>query len=118
MSCPYCAHCQATGGDYEMASRIIVAVSEAYGVTLMAMRGQTKVSRVALARRVAMYLMRQMTGLTLTEVAATLGKGHSIAHRSVELMMELKRERPILASEIERIAERLAEAREQRERGA
>ncbi len=53
--------------------RIVVAVSERFGVRSEAMLGQRRTRSIALPRQVAMYLMRQLTDLSLVEIGRIFG---------------------------------------------
>jgi chromosomal replication initiator protein len=53
--------------------RILAAVSERFGVKIDVMCGQRRTQTIALPRQVAMYLMRQLTDLSLAEIGRAFG---------------------------------------------
>jgi len=53
--------------------RILSAVSERFGVKIDVMCGQRRTQTVALPRQVAMYLIRQLTDLSLVEIGRMFG---------------------------------------------
>jgi len=53
--------------------RVIALVSERFGVRSEALFGQRRTRSVALPRQVAMYLLRQLTDLSLAEIGRTFG---------------------------------------------
>ncbi|MBX7112624.1 MAG: chromosomal replication initiator protein DnaA [Dehalococcoidia bacterium] len=59
--------------DHLTPERILTAVSERFGVKTEAMLGQRRTQVVALPRQVAMYLLRQLTDLSLVEIGRVFG---------------------------------------------
>jgi len=58
--------------------RIIAMVAERYGVTAEAISGKRRTRKIAAPRHVAMYMMRQLTDLSLTEIGRCFGgRDHS-----------------------------------------
>jgi chromosomal replication initiator protein len=58
--------------------RIIAAVSERFAVRVEALCGQRRTQTIALPRQVAMFLMRQLTDLSLVEIGRVFGgRDHS-----------------------------------------
>ena len=58
--------------------RILVAVSDRFGIKIEALCGPRRTQSVALPRQVAMYLMRQLTDLSLAEIGRAFGgRDHS-----------------------------------------
>ena len=53
--------------------RILSVVAERYGVRIEAICGQRRTQTIALPRQVAMYLMRQLTDLSLVEIGRLMG---------------------------------------------
>jgi chromosomal replication initiator protein len=68
------------------------AVARHFGVTEEALRGKRRTSTVALARQVAMYLSKQVEGLSYVEVGRRFGsRDHStvlFAVRKIERLLE------------------------------
>jgi len=59
--------------DQMSPERILTAVSERFGVRSDAICGQRRTRTVALPRQVAMYLMRQLTDMSLVEIGRMFG---------------------------------------------
>jgi chromosomal replication initiator protein len=59
--------------DHLTPERILTAVSERFGVKTDAIIGQRRTQVVALPRQVAMYLLRQLTDLSLVEIGRVFG---------------------------------------------
>jgi len=64
--------------DHMTPERILSAVSERFGVKTEMIVGQRRTQVVALPRQVAMYLLRQLTDLSLVEIGRVFGgRDHS-----------------------------------------
>lgn len=59
--------------DQMTPERILAAVSDRFGIKVEALCGQRRTQSVALPRQVAMYLMRQLTDLSLVEIGRAFG---------------------------------------------
>ena len=59
--------------DHMTPERILAAVSERFGVRTDALCGKRRTKLVALPRQVAMYLLRQLTDLSLAEIGGLFG---------------------------------------------
>ncbi|MBM3286493.1 MAG: chromosomal replication initiator protein DnaA [Candidatus Eisenbacteria bacterium] len=84
-------------------------VSKCFDVTVESLRGKRRTSQVALARQVAMYTTKQLTGLTLVEIGKRFGnRDHStVIHALNRVGEELKRSESLRAT-LTRIEEELA----------
>lgn len=56
---------------------IIDCVSEYYGLSAAQVRGDSRKKEIALARHMAVYLTREMTGLSLPRIGDAFGRDHS-----------------------------------------
>ena len=56
---------------------IISKVSEYFSVDIVDLRGKSKQKELAIARQVTMYLIRELTDLSLPEIGKFLGRDHS-----------------------------------------
>jgi chromosomal replication initiator protein len=64
--------------DTNSPDRILSAVSERFGVALASLVGKRRTQAIALPRQVAMYLMRNLTELSLVEIGRVFGgRDHS-----------------------------------------
>ncbi|NPV14083.1 chromosomal replication initiator protein DnaA [candidate division WOR-3 bacterium] len=86
-------------------SRVITAVAEHFQVPVQELKGQSRTKRIALARQVAMYLMRSVLNLSLKDIGYHFGgKDHTTVMHATEKINELKARDPLFASQIERLS--------------
>ena len=64
--------------------KILTSVSKSYGVPVDQMKSKKRTDTVTNARHVAIYLIKQLTELTLKEIGAIFGRDHSTVISSVE----------------------------------
>ena len=64
--------------------KILSAVSRAYGVPADQMKSKKRTDTVTNARHVAIYLIKQLTELTLKEIGAIFGRDHSTVVFSID----------------------------------
>lgn len=65
------------------ASLVIAATAEFHRVTTDELRGPSKTKRLAHARQVAMWLCRQLTGLSLPRIGAVFDRDHTTVMHAV-----------------------------------
>jgi len=63
---------------------IIDSVADYYGLSAALLRGNSRKKEIALARHVAVYLTREMTGLSLPRIGDAFGRDHSTIINSCE----------------------------------
>lgn len=62
------------GADPEVsADQIVASVSEYFGVSEVELRGQSRARLIVRARQIAMYLCRELTGLSLPQIGQAVG---------------------------------------------
>ena len=89
-----------------------------FDVSVESLRGKRRTSQVALARQVAMYIAKQMTGLTLVEIGRRFGnRDHSTVIYTLGRVNEELRCNESLRQLIERIQAELGENGGSRETG-
>ena len=89
--------------------RILCAVSERFGVKIDVMCGQRRTQSVALPRQVAMYLMRQLTDLSLVEIGRTFeGRDHTTVLYACDKVGEMIRLDSVLEEKVNGIISTLA----------
>ncbi len=66
-----------------MVERILSAVSKHYGVDIESLKSSKRTDTVAKARHVAIYLIKDMTSLTLKQVGGIFGRDHSTVKSSI-----------------------------------
>jgi len=85
--------------------RVINQVAEHFQVPVQELKGTSRTKRVALARQVAMYLMRNVLNLSLKDIGFHFGgKDHTTVMHAIEKINTLKSRDPLFASQIERIS--------------
>lgn len=67
-----------------MVERILSAVSKKYGVDVESMKSKKKTDTVAKARHAAIYLIREMTSLTLKEIGGIFDRNHATVISSID----------------------------------
>jgi chromosomal replication initiator protein len=86
-------------------NRIIAACAESFGVTAAEIRGTRRTKQLALARQVAMYLMRTTMSLSLKEIGFLFGgKDHTTVLHAVNKIQELRVHDVGFAAKLDRIA--------------
>ncbi len=89
--------------------RILGAVADRFGVRIDVMCGQRRTQSIALPRQVAMYLMRQLTDLSLVEVGRAFGgRDHTTVLYACDKVAELIRLDSALEEKINGIISTLA----------
>ncbi|MBR7117020.1 MAG: chromosomal replication initiator protein DnaA [Clostridia bacterium] len=67
-----------------MIERILGSVSKHYGVDIESMKSKKKTDSIAKARHVAIYLIRNMTSLTLKEIGGIFDRNHATVMASID----------------------------------
>ena len=89
--------------------RILSAVSDRFGVKIELLCGQRRTQSVALPRQVAMYLMRQLTDLSLAEIGRAFGgRDHTTVLYACEKVGELIRSDNTLEDKVNGLISTLA----------
>jgi len=91
---------------------IFQAISQVQGISTEVLKSPVRTARVALARQMAMYLMREMTDLSLPRIGAQLGRDHSTVLHGLEKIDRLMNQNLSIRQEIERLREMLVEGAE------
>ncbi len=79
---------QATPGD------IIRFVAHHYGVRVNDLKGRSSRRSIALPRQVAMYLIREILGLSFPEIGKVFGKHHSTVIYAVDNIQKMRQSNP------------------------
>jgi chromosomal replication initiator protein len=89
--------------------RILSAVAELFGVKIELLCGKRRTRSVALPRQVAMYLMRQLTALSLAEIGRAFGgRDHTTVMYACEKVATLLRTDNLLAEKVNVLISTLA----------
>jgi chromosomal replication initiator protein len=86
------------GGKRSVASDAVVeAVAEQFGLTVRVLKGRSRSPSVVGARRVAIHLLKQLAGLSYSEIGACLGtRSHStVLHGHHRMLDDLKGDGPL-----------------------
>jgi chromosomal replication initiator protein len=74
-------------------TRVIDAVCRSAGVSRAEVEGRHRDRRVVLPRQIAMYLLREMTGLSFAEIGSLLGRDHTtVLHSCEKIATEIQRD--------------------------
>ena len=68
---------------------IIDAVADYYGIGTNLLRGSSRKKEIAIARHVAVYLTREMTGLSLPRIGDAFSRDHSTIINSCEKVAKM-----------------------------
>jgi len=89
--------------------RILVTVGESFGVKADALCGRRRTQSVALPRQVAMYLLRQLTDLSLVEIGRVLGgRDHTTVLYACERVAERVSRDEVFAQKVDGLISTLA----------
>lgn len=89
--------------------QVVALVAAHYGLTVAEITGRRRTAEIALARQVAMYLLREEHGLTLPAVGAQVGgRDHTTVRHGVTRIAEQQAEDDRLRRDLAALRERLA----------
>ena len=91
----------------ETAGKIIEAVAKRYRVTPADILGTKRNKNIKDARNISMYVIRQVTGMSLNSIGKMFSRDHSTAHSNITVIEKLVASDPVFASEIEDIRREL-----------
>lgn len=94
---------------------VINAVSEAFGVSIDDLKGNSRRREISVARQVGMYLMRQHTELSLPKIGEEFGgKDHTTVMYSCEKIAQLKDKDTSMAQTLRQLSDRINHASQSR----
>ena len=70
-----------------MVERIIAAVSKKYGVPTEDIKSKKRTDSISKARHLSIYIIKNLTGLTLKEIGSIFGRDHSTVSSSIEKIL-------------------------------
>src|SRR6185436_11681101 len=95
--------------DQMTPERIVALVSERFGVKSEQLCGKRRTQSIALPRQVAMYLMRQLTNLSLVEIGRLFGgRDHTTVIYACDKVGSLMRDDTVLADKVNGLISTLA----------
>ena len=88
------------GTDIPKPDNIILQTAKYYSLKPEDLKGNNRSKNTAMARQIAMYLMRQLTNLSLNDIGRELGRNHTTALSSIRKIEDLMRTDPELTGVI------------------
>ncbi len=70
-----------------MVERIIAAVSKKYGVPTEDIKSKKRTDSISKARHLSIYIIKNLTGLTLKEIGSIFGRDHSTVSSSIDKIL-------------------------------
>ncbi len=90
--------------------KIIVEVSREFDVSVDDIRGNKRIESIAFARQVAMYIMREITDLSLPEIGQEFnGRDHSTVHHSIKKIEQKLTKNPVFKDRVQQIIKNVKE---------
>jgi chromosomal replication initiator protein len=88
--------------------RIQTETAAHYNIKVAEVRGRTRTANVVMARQVAMYISRELTRASLTEIGESFGgKNHSTVIHAVERVKEEMEKNGTFISQVENLIQRI-----------
>jgi chromosomal replication initiator protein len=88
--------------------RIQTETAAHYNVRVAELRGKTRTSNMVLARQVAMYISRELTNASLTEIGEAFGgKNHSTVIHAIERVKELMENNGTFISQVSALMQKI-----------
>ena len=95
----------AWGSDVdEVAERVLAAVAAEFGIDVEMLHSRTRRQPIATARQVAIYILRNTTDLTLTEIGDLVGRHHATVIHAIRSMEGRRRYERDLDERIDSLA--------------
>lgn len=88
--------------------RIISLVAQKYNVPVMELRGKKRTKEIAMARHVAVYLIRQLTDMPYKQIGKEFDKDHTTMISSEEVVKDRIEKEPLFAIEIKDLIRELS----------
>jgi chromosomal replication initiator protein len=90
---------------------IVHIVAAHYGITREQLKGKRRTNSVALPRQIAMFLMRRMTTLSLSEIGRFFDRDHTTVIHACDKIERLRAADRQMRDTVERLAETTQAAR-------
>lgn len=90
--------------------RVLLEVSKEFDVPADEIKGNKRVESIAFARQVAMYIMREITDMSLPEIGKEFnGKDHSTVHHSIKKIEQKFESNPVFKDRINQVIKNIRE---------
>ena len=90
--------------------KIILEVSREFDIPAEEIKGTKRVESIAFARQIAMYIMREITDMSLPEIGQEFnGKDHSTVHHSIKKIEQKLTTNPVFKDRIQQIIKNVKE---------
>lgn len=91
------------------AKKIVSKISKKYGITEADIYGRKRVKEIANARNISIYIIRQLTELTLVQIAQTFDRDHTTILSSIKAIETEKAKNPFFEMEISNLIKEINE---------
>lgn len=88
--------------------KILSAVTKKYGVSLEELKGKKRSREIALARHIAIYIVRQMTEKSYPEIGKIFNRDHTTVLSSIEVIDKRMKEDVMVESEVNDLMREIA----------
>lgn len=89
-------------------ARIKAVVAASYGVSMVEMRSPSHYRMFAWPRQVAMYLSRELTDQSLSDIGRRFGRDHSTVCHAIKAVEKRMADDPIYRADVEALREALS----------
>ena len=90
--------------------KIILEVSREFDVPPEEIKGNKRVESIAFARQVSMYIMREITDMSLPDIGQEFnGKDHSTVHHSIKKIEQKLATNPVFKDRVQQIIKNIKE---------
>jgi|CZCB01.1.fsa_nt_gi chromosomal replication initiator protein len=89
--------------------RILECVSRHYGISIEDLKGRSRTRDIANTRHIAIYLIRNLTGMSLPAIGQIFKRDHTTILSSLDTVEKNMKRNPLLEIEIEELAKEIKE---------
>ncbi|MCI8331285.1 MAG: chromosomal replication initiator protein DnaA [Clostridiales bacterium] len=95
--------------DSSLVSKVISSVSKKYGVSEEEIRGKKRNQEIVRARNIAIYIIRNITSLSLPKIGLEFDRNHTTIMSSLSVIENEIKNKPLLELEIEELTKEIKE---------
>ena len=100
---------QGTVTKGEMVERIIGCIANNYRMTPADLKGRKRSKEIANARHICIYIIRNMTDMSLPSIGAIFGRDHTTILNSIEIIEKKMKQSPMLDLEVRDLIKEIRE---------